>query len=235
MKTVQDITPSKRRDKRNRAGFTLIELLVVIAIIAILAAMLFPAFSTAREAARGASCGSNLKQMGLALMQYTEDWNETHPIAAGTIGWDATDAKTGTAPWMQQLHPYIKSTALYHCPSDGDSDYSYFLSTRAAYKNAGDKAAPTKNLLIQYTTSFVVAGDTFIAKNGMPGFQAIDADRDDYSNNCVGGPANGTPAVEWKRHNGGQNLLFADGHVKRFKAYSPNAMTFRYDTMSAWQ
>ena len=62
--------------RNSRFGFTLIELLVVIAIIAILAAILFPVFAQAREKARQASCVSNLKQIGLAMLQYTQDYDE---------------------------------------------------------------------------------------------------------------------------------------------------------------
>ncbi|HEY3298451.1 MAG TPA: prepilin-type N-terminal cleavage/methylation domain-containing protein, partial [Armatimonadota bacterium] len=69
-----------RATKRN-SGFTLIELLVVIAIIAILAAILFPVFAQAREKARSASCLSNEKQIGLGLMMYMQDYDETYPMA----------------------------------------------------------------------------------------------------------------------------------------------------------
>jgi prepilin-type N-terminal cleavage/methylation domain-containing protein len=77
MRKLHKVTPS-----RKRTGFTLIELLVVIAIIAILAAILFPVFARARENARRASCQSNLKQIGLAVYQYTQDYDEKCPSAA---------------------------------------------------------------------------------------------------------------------------------------------------------
>ena len=67
----------------SRRAFTLIELLVVIAIIALLAAILFPVFARARENARRSSCGSNMKQMGLAVQQYSQDYDERFPRAGG--------------------------------------------------------------------------------------------------------------------------------------------------------
>lgn len=99
-------------------GFTLIELLVVIAIIAILAAILFPVFARARENARRSSCQSNLKQMGLAVMQYTQDYDETYP--RGLPQGPARVAGNGTgAGWGGQVYPYVKSMAVYTCPSSG--------------------------------------------------------------------------------------------------------------------
>ncbi len=99
-----------------RSGFTLIELLVVIAIIAILAAILFPVFARAREKARQTTCLSNCKEMGLALMMYTQDSDEclpTHetPCAAGAAG------SFTNLDWYEQLQPYAKNTQIFSCPS----------------------------------------------------------------------------------------------------------------------
>ena len=101
-----------------RRGFTLIELLVVIAIIAILAAILFPVFARAREKARQASCMSNLKQLGLGMMMYMQDYDSTlpyNPVApapapAGTSYW-AADRVYGV------FMPYIKNDQLWICPT----------------------------------------------------------------------------------------------------------------------
>jgi prepilin-type N-terminal cleavage/methylation domain-containing protein/prepilin-type processing-associated H-X9-DG protein len=127
-----------------RRGFTLIELLVVIAIIAILAAILFPVFARAREKARQASCQSNLKQIMLAMKQYTSDYDETFPIgttaiSAGTqlcpAGPCCTKAwspnKNATTPGgvangfiHQRLDPYVKNTQLWLCPSMGSATFN---------------------------------------------------------------------------------------------------------------
>ena len=97
---------------RTKAGFTLIELLVVIAIIAILAAILFPAFAKARESARRSSCSSNLKQLGITIMQYTQEYDEKYPQANGYRGgtWENT--------WYWNVHPLVKSYDVFRCPSD---------------------------------------------------------------------------------------------------------------------
>lgn len=100
--------------KRAQSGFTLIELLVVIAIIAILAAILFPVFARARENARRASCQSNLKQAGLAFMQYSQDYDEKMPITyGGATGWD-----TSIAPYLGIKVGIDKAPLLLNCPSD---------------------------------------------------------------------------------------------------------------------
>jgi prepilin-type N-terminal cleavage/methylation domain-containing protein/prepilin-type processing-associated H-X9-DG protein len=100
-----------------RSGFTLIELLVVIAIIAILASILFPVFARARENARRSSCQSNLKQIGLGMVQYSQDYDEQMVRGwYGTTSSGGSDA-TDKYKWMDAIQPYIKSTQLFNCPS----------------------------------------------------------------------------------------------------------------------
>lgn len=96
--------------KAPRRAFTLIELLVVIAIIALLSAILFPVFARARENARKTTCQSNLRQLGLALTAYSQDYDETMMIAETTVG--GTNQR-----WPQLLSPYIKLRTFVFCPS----------------------------------------------------------------------------------------------------------------------
>jgi prepilin-type N-terminal cleavage/methylation domain-containing protein/prepilin-type processing-associated H-X9-DG protein len=120
---------------KSRKGFTLIELLVVIAIIAILAAILFPVFARAREAARKSSCANNLKQLGTALRMYADDNGNTMPCSDVRLGAanrtsDPTfcttigvfPPTTGMAPGAYTiatcLSSYIKSRDVFQCPSD---------------------------------------------------------------------------------------------------------------------
>ena len=125
---------SMKKQLKTIKAFTLIELLVVIAIIAILAAILFPVFGRARENARRSSCLSNLKQIGLGAMQYTQDYDEYLPQG----GYVPTETYTGTErlpakiftvgfggatglgnyiSWMDMIYPYVKNTQIFICPS----------------------------------------------------------------------------------------------------------------------
>jgi prepilin-type N-terminal cleavage/methylation domain-containing protein/prepilin-type processing-associated H-X9-DG protein len=106
-----------------RGGFTLIELLVVIAIIAILAAILFPVFAKAREKARAISCLSNEKQIGLGMIQYSQDYDEIMVRAwMGNGGYQPSDNTPGNVKykWMDEIYPYVKSTGTFHCPDFND-------------------------------------------------------------------------------------------------------------------
>jgi prepilin-type N-terminal cleavage/methylation domain-containing protein len=113
--THQQSMPSRTK------GFTLIELLVVMAIISLLAAMLFPVFARARENARRASCMSNVKQLALGLMMYSQDYDEKFPFVRYP--------QNGTKTWDDQIFPYIKSDQVFMCPS------AYYKNTRAYAMN----------------------------------------------------------------------------------------------------
>src|SRR5690242_16421082 len=110
--------------RNKRLGFTLIELLVVIAIIAILAAILFPVFAQAREKARMASCQSNLRQLGLGMSMYIQDYDEKYPA----WDWGHNNGSQCTSPctneafdyWASAIFPYVKNVGIYSCPSDPD-------------------------------------------------------------------------------------------------------------------
>ena len=97
-------------------AFTLIELLVVIAIIAILAAILFPVFAQAREKARQAGCMSNLKQLGLAELQYVQDYDEKY---SGSYN----NTPAGRVYYPELIYAYTKSTGIYFCPDADDNDH----------------------------------------------------------------------------------------------------------------
>src|SRR5437870_12871158 len=103
-----------------RSGFTLIELLVVIAIIAILAAILFPVFAQARNAARKATCISNLKQLALSQLMYIQDYDENFSCWDGGVNptSNAWNLPEGTGWWMNQTIPYIKNFGIHTCPND---------------------------------------------------------------------------------------------------------------------
>src|SRR5436309_6778752 len=105
-----------------RPGFTLIELLVVIAIIAILAAILFPVFAQARERARMTACISNMRQIGTALMLYTQDYDETFPYdrfhAPGANSDLAATKGKFTYVWKNAISSYLQSIDVLACPSN---------------------------------------------------------------------------------------------------------------------
>jgi len=104
-----------KRDK----GFTLIELLVVVAIIAILSAILFPVFARAREQARKSACLSNLKQIGLGVMMYVQDYDETYPVANSATPSSDPMAGLTASYWFNVLQPYTRNRQVWYCPTAG--------------------------------------------------------------------------------------------------------------------
>jgi prepilin-type N-terminal cleavage/methylation domain-containing protein/prepilin-type processing-associated H-X9-DG protein len=125
----------------NRRAFTLIELLVVIAIIAILAAILFPVFAQAREKARQTSCLSNQKQLGLGVMMYAQDYDETYPMTA-----NYGEPTVSRTLWSDQVAPYLKNRDIFKCPSATGAGYPEGWANRgfsAIGMNAQLAYAPT--------------------------------------------------------------------------------------------
>jgi prepilin-type N-terminal cleavage/methylation domain-containing protein/prepilin-type processing-associated H-X9-DG protein len=224
---------------RRKQAFTLIELLVVIAIIAILAGLLLPALSKAKQKAVAIKCVSNLRQIGLGLTLYAGDNGELYPQSGGSIEWNVAVPSSPSNSWMQQIFSLVLNTNVYRCPAnqsfpaESQSGFNYFNGARAAFIATG-KAAAVNGNQIKFASAYVLSGDTLWDTPA----GVLDADKDDYSQNCVGGPINSVLVsrwMEWRVHNNGQNLLFADGHTKWYRGYSPSEMTFRYDSMHGWE
>jgi prepilin-type N-terminal cleavage/methylation domain-containing protein/prepilin-type processing-associated H-X9-DG protein len=235
--------------KFKQGAFTLIELLVVIAIIAILAALLLPALSAAKQKAWKISCVSNLHQVYLAMKMFADDNSELYPESGVVIYWRTVDqpppAGTGKASWMEQIYSYAGTTNLYRCPGNVQlplnlqGPFNYFNGARAAYIATSGNRASVRNNSILFPTAFVLSGDTcgLPVVTGTSGatFDPLDADKDDYTWNCVGNAGDPNRTLYWQVHSKGQNILFADGHAQWYHGYNTNEMTFRYAEMSAWQ
>jgi prepilin-type processing-associated H-X9-DG protein len=212
----------------------LVELLVVIAIIAILAAILFPVFAQARAKARSTACLSNLKQIGMAIMQYGQDFDEMYPPTD-------YEGASGRVVWQNLVEPYVKAgvsgnsatqvRGVFVCP-DIDSPIP---DTTAPFASIVGQ-----NPLRSYGTNRFLMNP--LRPNGMTGARAIALSevnspssvvmlspnlgtlpdvtgRDDRYDPVGSGTANDAAYMNVRsRHQGGANYAFADGHAKWFKA-----------------
>lgn len=203
------------------SAFTLIELLVVIAIIAILAAILFPVFARARENARRSSCQSNLKQIGLGIMQYVQDYDETYPMNAR----GSTIQSTGSSSfafWMVNTFPYVKSTQIYACPSGAKgTDGTYITPTSTLVFPTHNHYGANEQIIVpEGGTPIKIAA---LGKSSVIGM-AADSSTPTWNNPARVVNANfsnpspyGAPTIPdpaFTRHFEGSNVLYADGHVK---------------------
>lgn len=209
-----------------RRAFTLIELLVVISIIAVLAAILFPVFARARENARRASCMSNMKQMGLAVMMYAQDYDENYPLyrRATTEPPPIPVYKTGYWEWEHMIYPYTKSEQVYRCPSgygntspyNGEYGANYSLINGTATSMAEVVASASTYMIMDAGTSYILTTDaTRVNKGGaryLPGSGPFVTPELAVSSGWYESDFNSG------RHFGGVNMAFADGHVKWLKS-----------------
>lgn len=221
----------------NHPGFTLIELLVVIAIIAILAAILFPVFARARENARRSSCQRNLKQLGLGMLQYTQDFDEKHFTCSTLTG-------SHCPGWAGATYPYVKSKDVYKCPSDksanGPSQVSYSENFNIPENSALSKyTAPAKTVVLFESTGYTVdvsatspVETTSCNSNGNGGSRSSYATGHIDNNYWSFHNGSGQDSTAEGRHFSGADYLMADGHVKWYMgssvsgAYSQGDATF---------
>jgi prepilin-type N-terminal cleavage/methylation domain-containing protein/prepilin-type processing-associated H-X9-DG protein len=242
-------TPNCKRCTVRSQGFTLIELLVVIAIIAILAAILFPVFGRARENARRSSCQSNLKQIGLGIAQYTQDYDEKLPRHRFDCTYGIGDARC--ARWMDAIQSYVKSEQLFTCPSSRANNLYQALPARAgmgssaaaqywlgtyvwnvAYWDYEASATPPfpnawgpmngpsiAQIEATATTANVVEREEAVNASAECAFDAA------WANNAGFLKATAIPPTinnVWAIHLDTTNVLYCDGHVKSVRVQALN-------------
>ena len=227
---------------RKISAFTLIELLVVIAIIAILAAILFPVFARARENARRSSCQSNLKQIGLGIIQYTQDYDESFPLS------HTGNSINPPFGWADSIQSYLKSNQIYQCPSESNeaepqttnpsnAGYTDYWYNAALSWNRNlttpDYRTPVKlSQIAQAPLTIMLGGGAGLGTNALyrangctlsnsttaasPGASPGTCSSSGFATVSGLGSGSATPRPHII-HLGGNNYLFTDGHVKWHK------------------
>ncbi|MGV3722629.1 MAG: prepilin-type N-terminal cleavage/methylation domain-containing protein [Actinomycetota bacterium] len=228
-----------------RKGFTLIELLVVIAIIAILAAILFPVFAQAREKARQSTCQSNMKQIGIAISMYAQDYDGKMVQAEMTQGGFSPTLHPGVGHganatcWRCLSEPYVKNNGIFSCPS---SPELFRIGLHYRVPTLTSPANESRHLWYNPGNAMVdseikKAGDTIIASDSMLVLNTAEPDPEKWVDRVgtrsvayvrfpIQTPAYAYPYYDsdpWRpsaRHNGTANFLYYDGHVKAKKVVS---------------
>jgi prepilin-type N-terminal cleavage/methylation domain-containing protein/prepilin-type processing-associated H-X9-DG protein len=218
--------------KQMNSGFTLIELLVVIAIIAILAAILFPVFAQARGKARQTACLSQSKQIGTAVDMYTQDYEETLPLA---YFFDAPPKKTPyqARGYHQVLQPYLKNVGVFLCPSDTlkrNPVVPYFpptfpVSFAPNYAlMPGDGYSAVALARLDTPADYIILSEAkdLSAGLGIWGYGGLswpkgEEGRRMTDDEMLTSPLSPKTRLAYDRHNGGSNYIFADGHAKWLK------------------
>lgn len=206
----------------SKKAFTLIELLVVIAIIAILAAILFPVFGRARENARRSSCQSNLKQIGLGMFQYTQDYDEKY---LGQSTFFSPDNSNTAYHFAHILQPYLKSKQIFVCPSAAGSPEN---PTSFLYTDLKDHSWTTTSTLYgNYVGSYGM--NNMLEKRALSEVSEITKTPMffDAGHPASSGPAAIDPKIyNSARHFDGLNICYADGHAKWAKLSSTSLISF---------
>ena len=235
---VNSMISARNISRPQKRGFTLIELLVVIAIIAILAAILFPVFARARENARRASCQSNLKQLGLGLMQYSQDYDErTVPFyyaftengaSKGAYWFGVSDFGTSIDMSRGLLQPYMKSTQIQDCPSAASLPLGSPPNPLAYGMNfmiLGTASTGGLNMGVSLASIQSPSETVGFGESARINPNSLAVERFTQ----VTPPSQSRAAKQYPtvngRHFGTSNVLWLDGHVKAMKVSYPNATT----------
>jgi len=215
-----------------RKGFTLIELLVVIAIIAILAAMLLPALARAREQARRGVCISNLKQIGLGIHMYAQDYDENFPAYDYNGGFALIDCGAGQS--LSLLIPkYVKDPGIFVCPSSADTKSPTYIDIEKGRDNLGNTRTAAEAELCVGTLSYAYAPGLHEQSKDE---SVVCADRLILFGN--GGVWSSPPFVQTADNHGtdGINILYVSGNVAWLPTYKQgNSFWLPYDKLGNGQ